>query len=326
MKKYIPIYIVLACSFFVGVPVVHGVTLPVPFTAQAPFADWRQPWQDACEESVITMVDHYYAGKELDKQVAKKEILKAFHIKEKYYGTSLDEGAEKMQDWINNFYNWEARIVENPTTEQIKNEINNRRPVIALTHGRYLYNQYFRDGGPDYHTIVISGYDDETNNFITQEPGTRRGLDFRYSYDRIMTAIRDFVPGKKTKNGKRIVLFTQPNSTSSALLDGDNDGLNKAEELIHGTSPWNADTDGDGYEDGVEVTKGYLATTNEKKFLNGGVVKSPHSPKVFLLSNGAKRHILNERVFLRHGWQWHQIKLVSENFLSRIKTGAPVDV
>ncbi|NQZ07054.1 MAG: hypothetical protein HRT35_07825, partial [Algicola sp.] len=44
--------------------------------------------------------------------------------------------------------------------------------------------------------------------------------------------------------------FTDP---SDASKDADDDGLTNLEEITLGTSPANADTDGDGYKDGVEV-------------------------------------------------------------------------
>jgi hypothetical protein len=44
---------------------------------------------------------------------------------------------------------------------------------------------------------------------------------------------------------------------SLTLIDSDNDGLTDAEEKVYGTDPFNRDTDGDGYSDGVEVKSGY---------------------------------------------------------------------
>jgi len=41
------------------------------------------------------------------------------------------------------------------------------------------------------------------------------------------------------------------------LTDSDCDGLTNAEEKLYGTDMSNADTDGDGYSDGVEVKSGY---------------------------------------------------------------------
>ena len=40
-------------------------------------------------------------------------------------------------------------------------------------------------------------------------------------------------------------------------FDADKDGLNHAQELLHGTDPNNKDTDGDGFKDGAEVANGF---------------------------------------------------------------------
>jgi len=44
---------------------------------------------------------------------------------------------------------------------------------------------------------------------------------------------------------------------NNIFLDSDQDGLSNDEEKTYGTDPNNADTDGDGYSDGVEVKGGY---------------------------------------------------------------------
>ena len=112
--------------------------------------------------------------------------------------------------------------------------------------------------------LVISGYDDERNEFITQEPGTKFGLDFRYSFAIIMNAYHDYTPGRKTNEGAKIAIFTSKEITDTGTLDGDNDGLTKADELRHGSIPWLKDSDGDGFGDGHEVNNGYSPT---KKFI-----------------------------------------------------------
>ncbi|MFH1947443.1 MAG: C39 family peptidase [Candidatus Magasanikbacteria bacterium] len=300
--------------------------ISVPFTSQAPYAYWGQPWQDACEETAIVMIDNFYRGKTLEtKAITKEEILKILNIKNKNFGTSLDENAEQITKLINDFLPWEARIVENPTLEQIKSEIDNSRPIIIPVHGKYLYNPHFRNGGPDYHVLVISGYDDETSEFITQEPGTRYGKNFRYKFDILLNAIHNFLPSLETKNGHKLAIFTQRELITSREADGDKDGLIKADELKYGTITWLYDSDGDGYKDGVEVISGYSPTTAEINLKNGSLIKSINDPKVYLLENKNKRHILNEQVFLKHGWQWNQIKIVSEKFLESLAIGKLID-
>lgn len=52
-------------------------------------------------------------------------------------------------------------------------------------------------------------------------------------------------------------LAAASNSNLSISLDSDNDGLSDSEENLYGTDPKIADTDKDGYSDGVEVRSGY---------------------------------------------------------------------
>jgi len=315
----------VAVFLFSAIPA-SAKNIQVPFTSQAPYGYWGQPWQDACEETAIVIVDNFYREKSIDtKQKAKEEILKIINLKNKNFGWSLDENSEKIVQLINEFLPWEAKIAHNPSLEQLKTEIDNNRPVILPAHGKYLYNPHFANGGPDYHTIVLSGYDDEKQEFITQEPGTRYGQDFRYKYTTIMNAMHDFLPGRKTKNSPKIAIFTQKGLSTSKDADGDVDGLKKVDELKHGTITWLSDSDGDGFSDGEEVRTGFLPTVAEMRLSDGSLIKSPDNPKVYLLKNNNKHHILNEQTFLSHGWWWNQIKIVSNKFLGSLEERDMID-
>ena len=269
-------FLFICALSFIFAETLSAKNLPVPFTSQAPAGVWTQPWQDGCEEAAIVMVDHFYlnyGSRTIPKPDAAQAIREAYSVKNIFYGWSLDENADKIARWINDFYGWEARLIEKPTLEAIKTELAAGRPVIAPVHGKSLLNPYFRAGGPDYHTVVISGDDDETREFIVQEPGTRRGLDFRYPYDRLLNAIHDYVPGGKTKTGRQVVIFTSPKVVSTT----------------------------------------------------GTLIKSPARPEVYLLAHGTKRHIVNERVFLAHGWRWKDIIVVSSQFLSGLREGETIN-
>lgn len=95
-KNKLQVITILVISFFIFLPTKTKAEtiLPVPYTSQAPYAYWGQPWQDACEETSILMVDKYYSkpgNYRLKKADAKKDILQIFKIKKQYFKDSLDE-------------------------------------------------------------------------------------------------------------------------------------------------------------------------------------------------------------------------------------------
>jgi len=302
--------------------------LTVPFTTQSPYGHWIAPWDNACEETSTTMIDKYYqnySSKTLEPDDAGPAIMRLVKLEDNFLGFNKDTNASQLAYIINNFLPWEAKLVENPTLEQLKHEIDTRHPIIVPVYVPNLYNPYYSNNFY-YHVLVISGYDDNTKEFITQDPGTKHGLDFRYSYDNIISAIHDLLPGKKTAEGKKIAIFTNPNLDLSKKLDGDKDGLTKEQELKYGTILYFTDSDGDGHSDGQEVKNGYSPTTPAPVLLDNILVKTSNSPRVYLTENGQKRYITSEQVFLSHNWKWSDIKNINSQFLAeQISDGLEID-
>jgi hypothetical protein len=298
-------------GFFLMPVLVHAANLSVPFTSQSPYGNWQEPWHNACEETSIVMVDAYYRDETIfTRTEAKAEILEIFRIKNTYIGKSLDETVQTMQQLINNFLPWEATMVDRPTLAQIIAEIDADRPVIIPVIADMLQNPHFRGTFP-YHVLVISGYDDTTQEFITQEPGTRHGEDYRYTYATLLAAMRDFDSVDMNRAPQR-VLFTSPIVDDSADTDSDGDGLIKEKELEYGTSLTNADTDHDGYPDGKEVQTGHSPLDNETHVLrNGSVVKTTVSSVVFLYKDKTLSAFATEKAFLSRGYKWSQIQIIS---------------
>lgn len=69
-----------------------------------------------------------------------------------------------------------------------------------------LGNPYFTPPGPIYHMLVIKGYN--LTEFITNDPGTRRGADYVYSYQTLMKAIHDWNNGN-VESGKSATISVQ---------------------------------------------------------------------------------------------------------------------
>jgi len=184
--------------------------ISVPFTSQAPQGNWQEPWQNACEEASIVMIQNFYKEEGLDPVKARQQILDIFTLKKTTAVASKDESLERIEEIINSGdLKWKVHIVNNPELKAIQNELSANQPVIAPVYAPLLNNPNYGTPGPDYHVLVITGYDDETGEFITNDPGTEAGENYRYPYDILLKALHDYLANKDYKAGAKRVLFTE---------------------------------------------------------------------------------------------------------------------
>lgn len=202
--------LLLIISIFIS-PCLSG-TIPqrkilnVPFLCQAPSGDWREPYQDACEEASIIMAMHFVKGGRLDKTIGKKEILELVKFQIKHYGGHFDLTAEQSIALMNDYYNFkDARLIDVNGKEDIINEVASGNIVIVPAAGKLLRNKYYTPPGPGYHYLLIKGYDDEKDKFITNDPGTKRGEGLSYKYNVLLNAVHDWTGKKQTiEKGRKI--------------------------------------------------------------------------------------------------------------------------
>lgn len=191
-------------------PLPAEYNLAVPFTTQAPYSDWNLPYQEACEEASAAIVHYYWAGKTFTQAIANEEILSAVDFETTTYGDYKDTTAEQTAQFIRDFYHYDTvDVIYNPTVEHIKREVFEGNPVIVPAYGKVLENPNFRSGGPLYHMLVIKGYTADT--FITNDPGTRKGADFIYSIDNLMTAMGDWNNGHP-ESGRKVMIVVRGNA------------------------------------------------------------------------------------------------------------------
>ncbi|MBI4054131.1 MAG: C39 family peptidase [Candidatus Doudnabacteria bacterium] len=169
----------------------------VPFTSQAPFANWHDSrYQNACEEAAVLMAARWVAGRSLSADSANEEIADLVVFENSRYGFSVDSSAEDTARLFREYYKLGSVLLSrNVSVESIKQELAAENLVIVPAHGRSLGNPYYTQPGPERHMLVITGYDDERQVFITNDPGTRRGEDFVYSYATLLNAVRDYPSG-----------------------------------------------------------------------------------------------------------------------------------
>ena len=170
---------------------VTSYNLNVPFTMQAPFSDWSEPWQNTCEEANILMVHYYYQDKTFTKKIAQEELLKLVAWQNKNFGSYVDTSIAQTAEMVEKNWGYKTQIIDNPTVNQIKKFTTDGFPVILPTAGRELKNPYFIQPGPIYHMITVKGYTAD-EKFITNDPGIGRGHDYLYSIDTLMNSMHDW--------------------------------------------------------------------------------------------------------------------------------------
>ena len=185
--------------------------LHIPFTPQAPHANWDMPYQEACEEASVYMTSLYFTGDERDKipaDEADAEILKLVEWQNERFGYYKDTTADEVLIILREYYKLDAHVIDDPSVEQIKAAVADGRPVIVPAYGKELPNPYFTGDGPLYHMLVIKGYTE--TEFITNDPGTRRGAEFTYKYDEVMNVIHDWNNGDVPNGPSRVIIVEGP--------------------------------------------------------------------------------------------------------------------
>lgn len=177
---------------------IKSIFFNVPFTPQAPFADWSDPrQQDGCEEAVALMAVRWAKNEKLTKEEGLREIIAASTYQSDKYGeyrdTSLEDTVERI---IKGYFDYPGAEVKKVfSAEDIIYELMENHLVLVPLNGQILNNPYFTWPGPERHMVAIRGYDHKTNEFITNDPGTGRGEEYRYPVEVIFNAIREYSSG-----------------------------------------------------------------------------------------------------------------------------------
>lgn len=183
--------------------------LDIPFTPQAPHANWDLPYQEACEEASMMMAARFLQGRTIkDADDADQAILQLVG-----YGTSLgypiDTTAEETAATLTSFYGFQTEVIYDFTWNDVKQHVSDGHPVILPAAGRQLENPNFTQPGPLYHMLVVKGY--TPDHIITNDPGTKNGLDYTYEYDRLYSAVHDW-NGGNVEAGAKVMIAVLPES------------------------------------------------------------------------------------------------------------------
>jgi hypothetical protein len=191
-------------------PLPDQINLDVPFTPQAPLGVWDAFHEDACEEASALMVGRFWSGRPIVSAADAETELQAIGKKEiEIFGYNKDTNAEQTARFMQEFYGFKNVIVRyNISIDDIKSEVGVGRPVISPLYGRGPMNPYFRGDGPLYHMLVVKGYTKD-GNFITNDPGTKRGKDYLYDEQYLFARIHDW-NGGDVLNGQTVMIIVRP--------------------------------------------------------------------------------------------------------------------
>ncbi|MAF25425.1 hypothetical protein CL634_07615 [bacterium] len=187
------------------IPATHDQN--VTFVSQSPYATWDDLHQEACEEASMIMVVRHFENQALDKAIMEEEIQK-FVVWQAENGYDIDVTAGEVKEIMKTYFNYEVEVTGDVTVDRIKQELAAGKLIIVPAAGRELGNPYFTQPGPLYHMLVIRGYD--RNQFITNDPGTRRGARYKYKYQTVINAVHDWNDGD-VENGKKLMVLVSPN-------------------------------------------------------------------------------------------------------------------
>lgn len=182
--------------------------LAVPFTSQAPHADWSMPYQEACEEASLMMMHAYLSNAgAFTPDDAERQIKEMVAWETERFGYYEDTNAEETVEIARDYYGYAAsRVVAIASIEDVKREIDKGNAVILPAAGKMLKNPYFSGEGPRFHMLVAKGYTKD-GKIITHDPGTRRGADFLYDQALLWGAIHDWNGGDVDSGAKVMIII-----------------------------------------------------------------------------------------------------------------------
>lgn len=132
----------------------------------------------------------------ISNQEAVSEIEAMAQLEESLIGTYVDTSVADVMKLVSAYYDYgqvEAFEIQSP--RDIIERINRGEIVVVPTNGQRLNNPFYTPPGPERHSLVIRGYDFDTEEFITNDPGTRRGEAYRYDKNVLFGAIGDYPTG-----------------------------------------------------------------------------------------------------------------------------------
>lgn len=169
--------------------------LEVPYTVQAPYAKWDTYDEESCEEAALLMAHEYLEGNEYSQGIIPQAEARAelrqmidFQVEQLGYEITTDLFPDQLKIFIESYWpGYTAKFFFDISANEIEKEIRKGNPLIIPVTAKLLGNPWYHY--EDYHMLVVIGYQDD--QFITNDPGTKRGEDWSYNQNVVLSAIED---------------------------------------------------------------------------------------------------------------------------------------
>jgi len=172
------------------IKILENTNLDVQFYPQSPFWKWWPIFEDTCEEASVLLALNYIKGDTMTREEFRDELLKIVDFENNYFWYYKDTNVDETADILEKYYKFtDYKIIDKPTIEDIKKALSAWNIIIAPLFAHWL-NPNFSWQWPDYHFIVIKGYDKD--NFITHDVWTKMWEDYKYDQHDIIERIHDF--------------------------------------------------------------------------------------------------------------------------------------
>lgn len=175
------------------------IAYAVPFTSQAPLGQWEDDrYQDGCEEASVLMAMRWVQGKKsIAAQEATTQIEAMAAFEQNNYGTYHDTSAEDtLARIITGYFHYtKASVKTGIGAKDIRDALYAGNVVILPLNGQKLGNPNFTRPGPERHMLIVIGYDPVTDEFITNDNGTRKGAGYRYKTRVLEGALLNYPTG-----------------------------------------------------------------------------------------------------------------------------------
>lgn len=171
---------------------------PVPFIVQAPNAKWDNPiFQDGCEEASMLMAMDWIQGtKSVSATEAADAITRLAAFEVSRLGHHQDVSLPEIVTVLGEYFHYDrAKLLNGVTLPDIRRELDDGNVVLIPTFGQALRNPNYTAPGPITHMLVVIGYDPGKRQFIVNDPGTRRGENYRYDENVLFDAIWAYPTG-----------------------------------------------------------------------------------------------------------------------------------